>query len=471
MRAMQERLELRPAVLDRLVSVVGSKYAVRDEVEMAAYMREWRQIWVGRSPLVLRPGSAEEVSRILAIATETNTPIVPQSGNTGLVGGQIPFGEVLLSLDRMTRVRDVDPIDNTMVVEAGATLKAAQEAAEAAGRVLPLSLASEGSCRIGGNLSTNAGGVNVIAYGSARDLCLGLEVVLADGRVWNGLKRLRKDNTGYDLKDIFIGAEGTLGVITAAVLEIFPQPQERATAFCAVPSPSSAIALLARDLAGGKIAALELLPRLGLEFTISHFGVRDPFASPSPWYVLIESWGASGAGASLTDFLERALEDGVISNATIAASEAQRKEIWRIREAIVEAQRLEGGSIKNDVAVPVSHVPDFLTEAARAVLAFMPEARPLPFGHLGDGNIHFNVSQPLGMDKQAFLDRWQDINAIVNEVVLKHGGSISAEHGIGRLKRDAMRKIKSPVELQMMRDLKRLFDPLNILNPGKVLPE
>jgi FAD/FMN-containing dehydrogenase len=438
---------------------------------MAAYMREWREIWVGRSPLVLRPGTTEEVSRILAIASETNTPIVPQSGNTGLVGGQIPFGEVLLSLDRLTKVRDVDPVDNTMIVEAGVTLKAAQEAAEAAGRLLPLSVASEGSCRIGGNLSTNAGGLNVIAYGSARELCLGLEVVLADGRVWNGLKRLRKDNTGYDLKDIFIGAEGTLGIITAAVLKIFPQPEEKATAFCAVPSPQSALALLARDTGGGKIGAIELLPRLGLEFTMRHFAVRDPFATPSLWYVLIETWGARGASAGLTEFLGHALEEGTISDATIAASEAQRNEIWRIREAIVDSQKREGGSIKNDVAVPVSHIPAFLAEATQAVLAFMPGARPLPFGHIGDGNIHFNISQPVGMDKQAFLDRWQDINEVVNAVVLKHGGSVSAEHGIGRLKRELMRKIKSPVELDMMRGLKRLFDPQNILNPGKVVPE
>jgi len=456
--------------LGRLAAVVGERYAIRDEADMATYMREWREIWVGQSPLVLRPGTTEEVSRILAIAGETRTAIVPQSGNTGLVGGQIPFGEVLVSLDRMSRVRDVDAIDNTMIVEAGVTLKAAQDAAESAGRIFPLSLASEGSCRIGGNLSTNAGGLNTVGYGNARELCLGLEVVLADGRVWNGLRRLRKDNTGYDLKNIFIGAEGTLGIITAAVLKIFPEPEEKATAFCALPSPQSALDLLSSD-AGGKIAAIELLPRLGLEFTMKHFAVRDPFHAPAPWYALIETWGVKGVSAALTDFLGQALERGTISDATIAASEAQRQEIWRIREAIVETQKREGGSIKNDVSVPVSHIPAFLAEATAAVLAFIPGARPLPFGHVGDGNIHFNISQPPGMDKQAFLERWPDINDVVNEVVLKHGGSISAEHGIGRLKREAMRKIKSPVELQMMRDLKRMFDPLNILNPGKVLPE
>jgi FAD/FMN-containing dehydrogenase len=457
--------------LDRLAAVVGERYAIRNAADMAGYMREWRDIWHGRSPLVLRPGSTEEVSRIMTIAAETRTPIVPQSGNTGLVGGQIPFDEVLLSLDRMARVRDVDPIDNTMVVEAGITLKHAQDAAEAKGRILPLSLAAEGSCRIGGNLSTNAGGVNVIGYGSARDLCLGLEVVLADGRIWNGLRRLRKDNTGYDLKDLFIGAEGTLGIITAAVLEIFPAPEEKATALCAVPSPQSAVDLLTLGAGSGRIAAIELLPRLGIEFTMRHFAVRDPFSASFPWYVLIETWGVRGTVDDLTHALHGLLERGVIRDAVIAGSEAQRQDMWRIREAIVESQKLEGGSIKNDVSVPVSHVPEFIKEATSAILAYMSGARPLPFGHLGDGNIHFNVSQPLGMDKQAFLDRWDEINAVVNEVVLRYGGSISAEHGIGRLKRPWMKRIKSPVEIEMMRALKRAFDPLNILNPGKVVPD
>jgi FAD/FMN-containing dehydrogenase len=457
--------------LDRLAAVVGDKYAIRNAADMAPYLREWRDIWHGRSPLVLRPGTTEEVSRIMAIAAETRTPIVPQSGNTGLVGGQIPFDEVLLSLDRMARIRDIDPVDNTMLVEAGITLKHAQEAAEAKGRVLPLSLASEGSCRIGGNLSTNAGGVNVIGYGSARDLCLGLEVVLADGRIWNGLRRLRKDNTGYDLKNIFIGAEGTLGIITAAVLEIFPAPEEKATALCAVPSPESALDLLSLEAGSGRIAAIELLPRLGIEFTMRHFAVRDPFSAASPWYVLIETWGARGTVDALTNALQGLLERGVISDAVIAGSEAQRQELWRIREAIVESQKLEGGSIKNDISVPVSHVPAFIEEAARAILAYMPGARPLPFGHVGDGNIHFNVSQPLDMEKQAFLDRWDEVNSVVNEVVLRHCGSISAEHGIGRLKRPWMNRIKPPVEVEMMRDLKQAFDPLNILNPGKVVPD
>ena len=461
--------------LARLAAVVGAKYAIRDPGEMIAYMTEWREIWTGKSPLVLRPASTDEVSQILAIANETATAIVPQSGNTGLVGGQIPFesgDEVLLSLDRMTRIRAVDPVNNSITVEAGVTLKAVQEAASNADRFFPLSLESEGSCRIGGNLSTNAGGLGVLAYGNSRDLCLGLEVVLADGRVWNGLKSLRKDNTGYDLKNLFIGAEGTLGVITAAVLKLFPHPSDRATAFVALPSVQAALDLLtlARQKSSNRVTAIELFPRNGFEFTIKHFSVRDPFAAPALWYVLIELSGSGDLDSTLTEILSDAAEQGIVLDATIAQSEAQRKDLWFIRQAIVEVQKREGGSIKHDISVPISELPIFVEKALAAIEAFMPGARPMPFGHIGDGNLHFNVSQPVGMDKRAYLDQWESMNNVVFEVVLKHGGSISAEHGIGRLKRDLMTKIKSPVELQMMRDVKGLFDPKGILNPNKVLP-
>jgi FAD/FMN-containing dehydrogenase len=464
-----------PQTLARFAAVVGDKYAIRDPGEMTAYMTEWREIWTGKSPLVLRPKSTAEVSQILAIADETETAIVPQSGNTGLVGGQIPFEtghEVLLSLDRMTRIRSVDPADSSITVEAGVTLKAVQDAAAEAGRFFPLSLESEGSCRIGGNLSTNAGGLGVLAYGNARDLCLGLEVVLADGRVWNGLRSLRKDNTGYDLKNLFIGAEGTLGIITAAVLKLFPHPSDHATAFVALPSVKAALDLLnlARQRSSNRVTAIELFRRNGFEFTIKHFSVRDPFAAAAPWYVLIELSGSGDLDSLLTEILGAAAEEGIVLDATIAQSEAQRKDIWFIRQAIVEVQKREGGSIKHDVSVPISEIPDFVEKALAAIEAFMPGARPMPFGHIGDGNLHFNVSQPLGMDKRAFLDQWQAMNDVVFDVVLRHGGSISAEHGIGRLKRDRMLKIKSPVELQMMRDVKRLFDPKGILNPNKVLP-
>ena len=462
-----------PETLGRLAAVVGERHAIRDEAGMAAYMREWRQIWHGRSPLVLRPGSTQEVSRILAIANETRTAIVPQSGNTGLCGGQTPTddgAEVLLSLDRMTAIRAVDAADNTITVEAGAILASVQEAAEKVDRLFPLSLASEGSCRIGGNLSTNAGGLNVIAYGNARDLCLGLEVVLADGRVWDGLRRLRKDNTGYDLRDIFIGAEGTLGIITAAVMKLYPRPRSHETAFIAVPSPQAAVDLLslAKELSGNRVVAFELIADVALQFTIRHAGVRHPLASSAPWHVLAEL--ADPAPGAMAELLGVAMEKGLVSDAAIAQSESQRAELWAARELISESQKPEGGSIKHDISVPVSRVPQFLKEADEAVLRLVPGARFVSFGHLGDGNIHYNVSQPVGMDKQAFLDLWHAMNDVVFEVVLRLGGSISAEHGIGRLKAHRMPDIKSPVEIEMMRTLKRSFDPNNILSPGRVLP-
>lgn len=460
--------------LDRLAAVVGDAHAIRDPAEMDGYMREWRQIWVGRSPMVLRPASAEQVSRILAIANETHTVIVPQAGNTGLCGGQTATEEgteVVLSLDRMSRILEVDPADNTMTVEAGAVLKSVQDAADAADRLFPLSLASEGSCRIGGNLSTNAGGLNVIAYGNARDLCLGLEVVLADGRVWNGLKRLRKDNTGYDLRDLFIGAEGTLGIITAAVLKLYPKPRTRETGFIAVPSPRAAVDLLslAKEMSGNRVIAFELIADIALQFSIRHAGVRHPLSEPSPWYVLAEL--ADPVPGAMMALLETAMDRGLVTDAALAQSDSQRSAFWSARELISESQKPEGGSIKHDVSVPVSQVPEFLTAADEAVSRLLPGSRFISFGHLGDGNIHYNVSQPTGMDKAKFLGMWNAMNDVVFEVVGRFNGSISAEHGIGRLKAHRMSAIKSPVELAMMRDLKRMFDPNNILNPGRVLPE
>jgi FAD/FMN-containing dehydrogenase len=463
-----------PETLNRLAAVVGEKHAIRDAVQMDGYLREWRQIWHGRSPLVLRPASTDEVSRLLAIANETGTAIVPQAGNTGLCGGQIPTEEgheVVLSLDRMTRILDVDPADNTITVEAGAILRSVQDAAGAVDRLFPLSLASEGSCRIGGNLSTNAGGLNVIAYGNTRELCLGLEVVLADGRIWNGLKRLRKDNTGYDLRDLFIGAEGTLGIITAAVMKLFPRPKSRETAFIAVASPQAAVDLLslAKEMSGNRVVAFELIAGIALAFSIRHAGVRQPLSRPSPWYVLAEL--ADPVPGAMTDLLETAMERGIVSDAALAQSETQRGEFWAARELISESQKPEGGSIKHDISVPVSRVPQFLDAADQAVSRLVPGARFVSFGHLGDGNIHYNVSQPPGMEKASFLAMWNEMNDAVFEVVGRFGGSISAEHGIGRLKAHRMAAIKTPVELEMMRGLKRLFDPNNILNPGRVLPE
>jgi FAD/FMN-containing dehydrogenase len=460
--------------LKRLASVVGPNGVIWPGADQKPYLEEWRGKWHGRTPLVLRPANTEEVSRLLAIAFETRTAIVPQSGNTGLVGGQIPDPaghEVLLSLDRMTAIREVDAQDFTLTAEAGITLKSIQDAAAANDRYFPLSLASEGSCRIGGNLASNAGGLNVLAYGNARDLCLGLEVVLSDGRIWNGLRKLRKDNTGYDLRDIFIGSEGTLGIITAAVLKLFPQIGRKDTAFAAIRDPAAGLDLLAhaQKLSGNSVIAFELVPDIGIRFAELHMGARRSLAQPSPWCVLLEL--ADTSEGTLDTILEQALEKGWINDAAVAQSETQRQDFWDVREKLSEAQKFEGGSIKHDVAVPLSRLPQFIAEGLDAVARFMPGCRPVCFGHMGDGNMHFNISQPVGMDKATFLAQWKNMNEVVHAIVLKHGGTISAEHGIGILKRDEMAKIKSPVELELMRGLKQLFDPKGILSPGRVLPQ
>jgi FAD/FMN-containing dehydrogenase len=454
--------------LNRMAEVVGPKGLAADQ---APYLKEWRGLWNGNTPLILRPRTTEEVACILTIAHETATAIVPQSGNTGLVGGQIPFGgEVLLSLDRMTKILEVDATNHTMTVEAGVTLKSIQDAAEAVNKLFPLSLASEGSCRIGGNLSTNAGGVNVLAYGNTRDLCLGLEVVLADGQVLNLLKTLRKDNTGYDLKNLFIGAEGTLGIITKATLKLYPRPQRYNTLLAAVPNVDSGLALLssAKAASENRVVACELIPEIGMQFTIKHMKTRRALATVSPWYVLLEMADTSEQIAM--DILEAALSDGTVTDAVVAQNSAQRNELWALRENLSESQKFEGGSIKHDVAVPVSALPAFIEEATIAIDAFLPNTRLCCFGHMGDGNMHFNVSQPLGMDKQAFLNQWHAMNRVVHDVVLKHHGSFSAEHGIGVLKTADMARYKSPVELAVMRKMKDALDPKGLLNPGRVLP-
>ncbi len=459
------------ATLDRLADVVGPKGVMQDVREQEPYLKEWRDRWHGATPLLLRPKNTEEVSRILAIAIETETTIVPQSGNTGLVGGQIPTnGEVLVSLDRMTRVMSVDAVDYSITVEAGATLRSVQDAAAAVDRFFPLSLASEGSCRIGGNLSTNAGGLNVLAYGNARELCLGLEVVLADGRVLNLQKSLRKDNTGYDLKHIFIGAEGTLGIITAATLKLFPRPQRYETAFAALHSVEAALKLLslAKLHSGNRVVGFELMPELGIQFAVKHMNNRRPIDTVAPWYVLFEI--ADAQTGTMQTILEVASESGDILDATIAQNDTQRNELWSMRENLSESQKYEGGSIKHDVSVPISALPAFIAEAATAVERFMPESRLCCFGHMGDGNMHFNVSQPVGMDKQKYLSRWHEMNRIVHDVVKTYQGSFGAEHGIGVLKREDMLHYKSAIELDVMRSLKHALDPKGILNPGRVLP-
>src|SRR5437764_4806351 len=406
---------LDPALLSRFAAIVGAKNAITDPADIAPYLTEERGLYQGRSPLVLRPGTVGEVAAILKLASDTATAIVPQGGNTGLVGGQTPHhGEVVLSLTRLDRIREVDPASNTMTCEAGVVLAKAQEAVAAAGRLFPLSLGAEGSCTIGGNLSTNAGGTGALAYGVARELVLGLEVVLADGRVLHNLRKLKKDNTGYDLRHVFIGAEGTLGIITAAVLKLFPRPRAIETAFIGIPSPQATLALLnlAEERAGGSVTGCDLMPRISLDWAIKHApSCRDPLAGRHAWYVLLElsSQAREGLRATLEDILATGAERSLIEDATLAESLEQTKAFWLVRHHIADTQKYEGGSIKHDVSVPVNAVPDFIAQASAAVEEMIPGCRPCPFGHLGDGNIHYNVSQPIGVDRDAFLKRWDEV--------------------------------------------------------------
>jgi FAD/FMN-containing dehydrogenase len=465
-------------LIDRFAEIVGSAYAVTDPQAIEPYLTEPRDKFHGRTPLVLKPGSVAEVAAILKLANETLTPIVPQGGNTGLVGGQLPSDkgdQIVLSLTRLNRLRAVDAASNTLTAEAGVTLAEARAAADAADRLFPLSLASEGSCDIGGNLSTNAGGTGVLAYGNMRELVLGVEVVLPTGEVWDGLRTLRKDNTGYDLKHLFIGAEGTLGIVTAAVLTLVPKPRGIAVAFIGLKHPAAALELfhIARERAGRSLTAFELIPRIGLEFALRHGpGTRDPLASAHPWYVLIEYSSAQSqedADRAAEAIFATGLEAGLVDDGALAQSLEQATAFWHLRETMSEVQKLEGGSIKHDVAVPLARVPDLIERASAAVAELIPGVRPCPFGHMGDGNIHLNFSQPVAMDKAAFLARWDEVNALVHGIVGELGGTISAEHGIGVLKRDMLKHVKSPIEIDLMGRVKQAFDPNGILNPGKVL--
>ncbi len=469
------RHPIAPELLARFAKIVGDKYAVTDQAALEPQLIEGRGLYHGRTPMMLRPGNVNEVAAILKLATETGTPLVPQGGNTGLVGGQIPHdGEIIVSTTRLDKIREVDATSNTMTVESGVVLAKIQEAAAAADRLFPLSLGAEGSCTIGGNLSTNAGGTSAVAYGITRDLVIGLEVALPDGRIWNGLSKLKKDNTGYDLKNLFVGAEGTLGIITAATLKLFPRPRAVETAFAGIPSPRAALGLLnlARERAGGSVTSFELISRGVLDMALRHaHGVRDPLANVHPWYVLMElsSQSREGLRATLEDVLSSAAERSFVTDATIAASLDQAKAFWHLRFMLTESQKPEGGSIKHDISVPVAAVADFIADATKVCEAMVPGCRVVPFGHLGDGNIHFNVSQPIGADTAGFLAGWGAMNAEVDKVVMKYHGSFSAEHGIGKLKRETLKKVKDPVALEMMRAFKRTLDPKNILNPGKML--
>jgi len=465
-------------VLDRIKAAVGPKGWTDDAAALAPQLIDWRRRYQGRTPLLVRPGSTAEVAEVVRLCADARVPIVAQGGNTSLCGGSIPSeagDEILLSLSRMNRVRGIDAANYTMTAEAGCVLAQVQEAASQADRLFPLSLAAEGSCQIGGNLSTNAGGITVLRYGNARELVLGLEVVLPDGQVWDGLRGLRKDNTGYDLKQLFLGAEGTLGIITAAVLKLFPKPRERVTAFVAVTDLPSAVELLSRCRAssGDAVTSFELLPRIGIDLGRQFIpGVVEPLRERRDYYVLIELTSAiddSGLRGALEETLEQALEEGLIADATVAESAEQSRRLWFVRESIVELQKFAGASIKHDVSVAVSLVPAFMVRAIAAVTAALPGVRIVAFGHIGDGNVHFNLYQPEAMDAAAFLARQAELSRIVHDIVAALDGSISAEHGIGRLRRDDLQRYKPAIELELMRRIKQALDPNNIMNPGKVI--
>lgn len=465
-------------LLPRLHAILGPR-GLLTGAETAPYAEDWRRLFQGSTEAVLRPADLAQVAAVVRLCAETGTSLVPQGGNTSMVAGATPrpgAGDLVLSLGRMNRVRDLDPEDMTMVAEAGLPWRAAQEAAAAAGLLLPLSISSEGSAQVGGIVSTNAGGNNTVRYGNARELVLGLEAVLPDGQIWNGLRRLRKDNTGYCLRQLLIGAEGTLGVITAAVLRLVPRPTEVQVALCAVADVAAACALFrrAQQTDAASVQAFEYMSGEGMGFVLRHIpGASLPLAAPAGHYVLIElatSRPGGGLAAMLEGLLEAALADGLVLDAAIAASEQQRHAIWKLREEHAEAQKREGASVKNDVSVPVSKVPALIERASAICAALVPGVRPVPFGHLGDGNIHMNLEQPAGMDPAAFLARDHDIMDAVNAVVRDLGGSFSAEHGVGLLKPYMMESWRGGAELDAMRRIKAALDPAGIMNPGKVLP-
>jgi FAD/FMN-containing dehydrogenase len=457
-------------VIARLKAVLGEGGWSQDPDRLAPKLVEERGRWRGTTPLLVLPRTVEEVAAVVGVCFESSTPIVPQGGNTGLVAGQTPQGEILLSLERMNQIREVTPLDDVLVAEAGVTLAHVREAAAQAGRLFPMSLASEGSCTVGGLISTNAGGTAVLRYGTMRELVLGIEAVLPNGEVFRGLKRLRKDNTGYDLKQLLIGAEGTLGVVTAASLKLYPQPVSRAVAMVGAASAQDAVELLARakrESAGG-VEAFELMSRRSIDFALKNIpGLREPLQGRHDWYILIEtiSGEEGGAESALERLLTGALEAGLVADATVAQSETQAKLMWRLREDLSAAQKPEGINWKHDISVPVSRIPEFLVRADAALLARWPGARIAAFGHVGDGNLHYNIAQPEGGDAGAF-DRDRDAGAeVVHDIVDDLGGSISAEHGLGAMKTEEALRYKSPVEVEAMRAVRRALDPRRIMNP------
>ncbi|MFC7049155.1 FAD-binding oxidoreductase [Emcibacter nanhaiensis] len=465
--------------LDNLKSIAGAGGWSDDPDVLAPHLVEWRDLYQGKTPLLLLPDSSEKVAALVKYCHDNRLPLVPQGGNTGLVGGGLPDdsgNEILISLKRLNKVRLRDPLNQTITVEAGVILADLQAMAEEMDLYFPLSLASEGTCQVGGNISSNAGGVGVLKYGNMRDLVLGLEVVLPDGQLWDGLTGLRKDNTGYDLKQLFIGSEGTLGIVTAATLKLYPRPLNTQTALLAIPSPQAAIELLtlARKMSGDLVTAFEIIPRIGLDFLVRHMDATDPMETAYDWHILMEcSSSLDRLHLDLENLfqqiMETAMEQELVLDGVIASSEQQRDNLWALRENLSEVQKFEGGSIKHDISVPVSKIPEFLEKATAAVEQAIPGIRPVPFGHIGDGNIHFNLTQPEGADKAAYLDRWEEVNKIVHDIVHGLDGSISAEHGIGRLKVEELTRYKSPLALDLMRKLKKTLDPANILNPGRIV--
>lgn len=470
--------------VEKLRAIVGDKGLIVDEQGKHPYVTDWRESFVGHALAVVRPANTQEVADVVGLCAAEKVSVVPQGGNTGLVGGGIPQEngrEIVLSLNRMNRIIDIDLIGYTMTVEAGVILKTIQEMAAANDRLFPLSLAAEGSCSIGGNLSTNAGGVQVLHYGNARQLVLGLEVVTPQGEIWNGLRALKKDNTGYDLRDLYLGAEGTLGIITRAVLKLWPKPKDIATAWVAVPSPEAAVALLSGAHAASEdnVTSCELMGRQGLDLVLQHIpGAADPLAERHDWYVLLE-WSstrarrdgenAGGLREKMEAYLGEAMERGVVLDATIAQNEAQARALWSLRENHTEASKKEGPSVKHDISVAVSKIPSFVTEGLAAMKKALPEGRPVTFGHVGDGNLHFNCQAPAGWDKARFTPHARNVTAAIYDLVVSYGGSISAEHGIGLLKVDELAHYRSQVEIDTMRTIKRALDPQNLMNPGKIV--
>ncbi len=463
-------------LIEQLIAIVGTDNVLTATNDTAPYLTDWRGRYRGAARGVVRPASTQEVSAVVQTCRQAGVAMVPQGGNTSLCGASVPDNKgdaVVISLSRMNKIRAIDPTNNTLTAEAGCVLHAVQQAALEAGRLFPLSLAAEGSCQLGGNLSTNAGGVQVLRYGNTRELTLGLEVVLANGEIWNGLRGLRKDNSGYDLKQLFIGAEGTLGIITAAVMRLFPLPRATATAWLAIDSPQAAVRVLngLQTAFGATLTACELLSDIALGLVLKNIpGTQAPVTS-SPWYLLIELSGAGEERAlttALEAFLAESLESETISDAVLAQSGEQAKRLWALRENIGEAQKIEGLSIKHDISVPVSRISEFIQRADAALKHAFPEIRIVAFGHVGDGNLHYNQSKPEALENAAFIAAQPDVNHIVHDIVDTLGGSISAEHGIGQLKRSEILRYKSAVEMDMMRSIKQALDPQGLMNPGKV---